>query len=198
MTRLIVLTGVLALSACAWLPDHSMDYRKAEVTPRLQVPEGMTMSESEDLYRVPEPERRAVWKKGERFEPPVPPAKEPVESEQVVLAEPVPDVSNTRIVLTRDGNDYPIIMMYTAFAWAWEYVGQSLAATDLRIEDRSREAGIFFVRVPRAYGLGERDAQIKLSHTVNGVQIAVLNSKGSALVEPKAGQAILQRLYDNL
>ena len=89
-------------------------------------------------------------------------------------------------------------MIYTAFPWAWEYVGQSLAETDLRIEDRSRDAGIFFVRVPKQYGLDEKEAQIKLSHTVNGVQVAVLNSRGTALVEAGPGKAILQRLYDSL
>lgn len=189
---------LLFLAGCSWLPDHTLDYRKAEVTPRLVLPDDMTMSASEDLYRVPDPERRLRWREEDRFEVPPPPLKELQVDPAETVTGPAPDIRNTRIVLTRDGNDYPIIMIYTAFPWAWEYVGQSLVKTDIRIEDRSRDAGIFFVRVPRAYGLGERDAQIKLSHTVNGVQIAVLNSEGSALAAPSAGQAILQRLYDSL
>ena len=190
--------SVLALTGCSLLPDHTLDYRKAEVLPRMAVPEGMSVDASEDLFRVPEPDRRVPYRQKDRFEAPTPPETTVAVEPGPAPGEPVPDVRNTRIVLTRDGNDYPIIMIYTAFPWAWEYVGQSLAETDLRVEDRSRDAGIFFVRVPKQYGLGEKEAQIKLSHTVNGVQVAVLNSRGTALVEAGAGKAILQRLYDSL
>lgn len=198
MKRVLLIVSLLLLNGCSLLPDHTLDYRKAKVLPRMTVPEDMTVDSSEDLFGVPELDRRVPYREKDRFEVPLPP--ESVVSVEPAPApdEPVPDVRNTRIVLTRDGNDYPIIMIYTAFPWAWEYVGQSLAETDLRIEDRSRDAGIYFVRVPKQYGLDEKEAQIKLSHTVNGVQVAVLNSRGSALVEAGPGQAILQRLYDSL
>ena len=198
MKPLLLALSVLALTGCSLLPDHTLDYRKAEVLPRMVVPEGMSVDSSEDLFRVPEPDRRVRYREKDRFEVPTPPETTVAVEPGPAPGEPVPDVRNTRIVMTRDGNDYPIIMIYTAFPWAWEYVGQSLAETDLRVEDRSRDAGIFFVRVPKQYGLGEKEAQIKLSHTVNGVQVAVLNSRGTALVEASAGKAILQRLYDRL
>ena len=198
MKPLLLALSVLALTGCSLLPDHTLDYRKAEVLPRMVVPEGMSVDSSEDLFRVPEPDRRVRYREKDRFEVPTPPETTVAVEPGPAPGEPVPDVRNTRIVMTRDGNDYPIIMIYTAFPWAWEYVGQSLAETDLRVEDRSRDAGIFFVRVPKQYGLGEKEAQIKLSHTVNGVQVAVLNSRGTALVEASAGKAILQRLYDSL
>ncbi len=198
MKPLLLALSLLALTGCSLLPDHTLDYRKAEVLPRMAVPEGMSVDSSEDLFRVPEPDRRVRYREKDRFEVPTPPETTVAVEPGPAPGEPVPDVRNTRIVMTRDGNDYPIIMIYTAFPWAWEYVGQSLAETDLRVEDRSRDAGIFFVRVPKQYGLGEKEAQIKLSHTVNGVQVAVLNSRGTALVEASAGKAILQRLYDSL
>ncbi len=198
MKPLLLALSLLALTGCSLLPDHTLDYRKAEVLPRMAVPEGMSVDSSEDLFRVPEPDRRVRYREKDRFEVPTPPETTVAVEPGPAPGEPVPDVRNTRIVMTRDGNDYPIIMIYTAFPWAWEYVGQSLAETDLRVEDRSRDAGIFFVRVPKQYGLGEKEAQIKLSHTVNGVQVAVLNSRGTALVEAGAGKAILQRLYDSL
>ena len=188
----------LFLNACSFLPDHTLDYRKASVLPRMQVPDDMTMDSSEDMFRVPEVDRRVAYREKDKFEAPTPPVAEVAVEPEPAADETVPDVRNTRIVLTRDGNDYPIIMIYTAFPWAWEYVGQSLADTDLRIEDRSRDAGIFFIRVPKQYGLNEKEAQIKLSHTVNGVQVAVLNSRGTALVDAGPGKAILQRLYDSL
>ena len=37
-----------------------------------------------------------------------------------------------------------------------------------------------------------------LSHTTNGIQVAVLNEKGTALVEKTPGLAILERIYDEL
>jgi outer membrane protein assembly factor BamC len=196
--RALVALSLLLLNACSLLPDHTLDYRKAEVLPRMKVPEGMTVDSSEDLFRVPDAERRVPYDARDKFEVPTPPVAEVTVEPVPTPDEPVPDIRNTRIVLTQDGNDYPIIMIYTAFPWAWEYVGQSLEETDLRIEDRSRDAGIFFVRVPKHYGLDEKEAQIKLSHTVNGVQVAVLNSRGTALVEAGPGKAILQRLYDSL
>lgn len=198
MKRVLLILSLLLLNGCSFLPDHTLDYRKAEVLPRMQVPEDMTVDSSEDLFRVPDAERRASYQAKDKFEVPTPPVAEVAVEPVPAPDEPAPDVRNTRIVLTRDGNNYPIIMIYTAFPWAWEYVGQSLAETDLRIEDRSRDAGIFFIRVPKRYGLDEKEAQIKLSHTVNGVQVAVLNSRGTALVDVGPGKAILQRLYDSL
>ena len=101
-------------------------------------------------------------------------------------------------MLGRDGNGYPIIMMSTRYAWAWEYVGDALKQTDLKVSDRDREVGIFYLKVPNRYELGAREAQLKLSHTTNGIQVAVLNEKGTALVEKTPGLAILERIYDEL
>ena len=46
--------------------------------------------------------------------------------------------------------------------------------------------------------LGAKSAQLKLSHTTNGIQVAVLNEEGTALVEKTPGQAILERIFDEL
>ncbi|MFN3713260.1 MAG: hypothetical protein ACK4SX_06355 [Alcanivoracaceae bacterium] len=197
--RLLLWLSLTLMVGCSWLPDRTLDYRKTEPVARMTVPEGMVLMGEEDLFVVPNPEQRLHHEPKARFQLPQPPRIEVVST--VVEPAPgttAPGVQNTRIVLTRDGNNYPIIMIYTAFPWAWEYVGQSLARTDLRIDDRSREAGVFFVRVPKRYGLGDNEAQIKLSHTVNGIQVAVLNRRGTALVEPDPGLMILQRLYDSL
>jgi outer membrane protein assembly factor BamC len=197
--RTLVWLSLVLVVGCSWLPDRTLDYRKVETAPQMKVPEGMVMLGAEDLFVVPDPDQRLRHEPKARFQVPEPPRIDVISATQEPAPEtPAPDVKNTRIVLTRDGNNYPIIMMYTAFPWAWEYVGQSLARTDLRIEDRSREAGIFFIRVPRRYGLDDSEAQIKLSHTVNGVQVAVLNRRGTALVDPDPGLMILQRLYDSL
>ncbi|PKM21683.1 MAG: hypothetical protein CVV10_08130 [Gammaproteobacteria bacterium HGW-Gammaproteobacteria-14] len=190
---------LVGLSGCSWLPDRTMEYRMAKEIKPMTVPEGMSMRGQEDLFTVPDADQRLHFERRVRFQAPLPPGlgSDALEPEEEINA-PAPAVENTRIVLTRDGNGFPIIMIYTVFPWAWEYVGQALASTDITIDDRSRETGTFFVTVPRRYGLSDRDALIKLSLTVNGVQVAVLNKRGTALVDREPGQQILQRLYDSL
>ncbi|MCC1496466.1 outer membrane protein assembly factor BamC [Alcanivorax sp. 1008] len=196
--RILPVLFITVLTGCSLLPDKTLEYRQAEVLPRMTLPEGMVSLSGDDMFAVPDAERRLAYDKDDRFEVPKPPEFSVVAEQQPAPDAPLPDAGSTRIVLTKDGNDYPIIMIYTAFPWAWEYVSKALGETDLRVDDRSREAGIFFVKVPKSYGLAEREAQIKLSHTVNGVQVAVLNSRGSALVEAEPGLAILQRLHEKL
>ena len=198
---LAMLTLPALLAACSWLPDRTMIYQEAETAPRMEVPEGMWFSGFDDRYPIPDVERRVQVEDSanERFVIPTPPQLvvlgQSIEDEQAATG-PAPE--NVRAILGRDGNGYPIIMLNTQFVWAWEQVGQAVAKTDLRIEDRNRESGIYYVRVPSEYGLAERQAQLKLSQTVNGIQIAVLNQTGTSLVDQEPGQAILQRLYDAL
>ena len=71
---------------------------------------------------------------------------------------PAPKGESIRALLARDGNGYPIIMMTTRYAWAWEYVNDALKETDLRVSDRDREVGIFYLRVPDRYELGRGSA----------------------------------------
>jgi uncharacterized lipoprotein len=193
MMRCLLLALVLLLAACA----PSTEYRKAETTEDLKLPEGVPLEGAQPHFRVSEPERRAEWNEDQdKFEAPKPPRVHiPARDQAPEQAEPA---ERTRVVLARDGNGYPIIMMHTAYAWAWEYVGQALEAAEFRIDDRNRESGIYFIKVPAQYETDAKTAQIKLSHTANGIQIAVLNPKGTALLAKKPGEAMLQRLYEEL
>jgi len=192
---------VSATSGCSWLPDSSLNYRDAQVLEPMEVPEDGVFIGEQPLYSVPRQEERLVGR-GEdekRFAVPRPP-------QLVVLGsagddeaqQPAPKDASSKAILARDGNGYPIIMMSTRFAWAWEYVGEALGKTDLKISDRDREVGIYYLRVPERYTLGAKSAQLKLSHTTNGIQVAVLNEEGTALVEKTPGQAILERIFDEL
>ena len=189
------------ITGCSWLPNKSLEYREAAVADPVEMPEGGVFIGESPLYPVPRQEDRLVGKQPDerKFIPPKPP-------QLVVLGndagedmdEPAPEGESARAILSRDGNGYPIIMMSTRYPWAWEYVGKALEGTDLKVADRDREVGIFYLRVPERYELGERDAQLKLSHTTNGIQVAVLNEKGTALVEKAPGLAILERIYEEL
>lgn len=199
MRALILISGLLLLAGCSWLPDHRLDYRQAEPLAPVSLPEGMTLVGEQPLYVVPEAERRLAYSEGDEFEVPRPPDLEVTRREQEEGApDGQSDPTNTRVVLARDGSGYPMIMMHTSYAWAWEYVGQALAGTDLTVDDRDRQSGIFYLNVPAHYGLEDKVAQLKLSQTANGVQITVLRSKEGVLAAKGPGQDMLQALYEQL
>lgn len=192
---------VTAASGCSWLPDSSLNYRDAQVLEPIQVPEDGVFIGEQPLYSVPRQDERLVGR-GEdekRFAVPKPPQLVVLGSDDDEEAQqPAPRDASSKAILARDGNGYPIIMMSTRFAWAWEYVGDALENTDLTISDRDREVGIYYLKVPERYTLNARTAQLKLSHTTNGIQVAVLNEEGTALVEKTPGQAILERIFEEL
>lgn len=195
------LAVVALFSGCSWLPNSSLDYRNAAVSDPIQVPEGGVFIGEQALYAVPRQDERLIGKQPDedKFIAPEPPelvvlGNEPEDEDDA----PAPEGESARAILARDGNGYPILMMSTRYAWAWEYIGDALKQTDLKVSDRDREIGVFYLRVPSRYELGGREAQLKLSHTTNGIQVAVLNKKGTALVEKTPGLAILERIYEEL
>ncbi|MDF1780272.1 MAG: outer membrane protein assembly factor BamC [Alcanivoracaceae bacterium] len=202
MKKLFLVVGIsLGASACSWLPNHFLDYRKAESIEPMTVPDGMVFIGEQPLYSVPDGQPAPVYEKEKKDTIPKPPrliVANAIPDEEEPRPENEPDPSSTRVVMARDGNGYPIIMMHTPFNWAWEYVGQAIAATDLKIDDRDRDSGTFYIKTPKKYEVDGREAQVKLSYTANGIQITVLDRKGAALLEKGAGQQIIQRIYDEL
>ncbi|MDX1804617.1 MAG: outer membrane protein assembly factor BamC [Alcanivorax sp.] len=190
----------LLAAGCSWLPDHSLNYRDAQVLKPIQVPKDGVFIGQDPLYRVPDQDQRLKGRQPDekKFVAPKPPQLVVLGNEKDDNAPPAPKDQATNAVLGKDGNGYPIIMLPTRYAWAWEYIGDALQKTDLKVDDRDREVGIFYLKVPDRYQLKAGDVQLKLSHTTNGIQVAVLNSKGTALVDKTPGQAILERIYREL
>lgn len=188
----------LLFTGCSLSPDRRLEYRKVETLPRMALPEGMKLVAEDDRFAVPDAEQRLYYEKKERFELPFPPQLGVLASEEPDQDVAAPGVEKTRIVLSRDGNNYPMIMIETVYPWAWEYVGQALPTTELKIDDRNRDIGVYFVRVPERFGADSREVQIKLSRVANGVQVTVLDRKGEALLAREPGKQILQHLYDAL
>lgn len=189
------------ISACSFLPNHHLDYRLAESIEPMTVPDDMVFIGEQALFPVPPSSVEPVYdhpKKDRIPEPPQLVIANAAVDDEAPLPEQGVDATDTRVVMARDGNGYPIIMMHTPFSWAWEYVGQALSATELKIDDRDRESGTFYIKTPKKYEIDGRDVQIKLSHTANGIQIAVLNKKGTSLLDKPSGQKVIQRLYDEL
>ena len=190
----LVWLSVLFLGGCGLIPDRTLVYQQAEPAESMEVPEGMEFTGAEELYPLPGEGERITYT-GERFRPPEPPKLEvALRDREAPSPRPVRRDAG-QALLTRDGNNHPIIMLPTDFPLAWEQVDAALAASELRVRDRNREAGIFYLRVSRDYGLARNEVQLKLSHTVNGIQVAVLTRDGASLVERNISAELLETLH---
>ena len=205
MHRRLIIAGAVALglAGCGLIPDNSLRYREAQVLEPMTVPGDMVFIGAEPLYAVPQMERRLQGKgEGEdKFKAPRPPqlVAAPGEAGDDQDDAPVAAPADSgQPVLAKDGSGYPIIMMPTSFAWAWEKVTEALTQTDLRVTDRNRDQGVFFLTAPERYQLQPPQARLKLSHTTNGIQVAVLNEEGTALAEKASGLAILESIHGEL
>jgi len=205
MHRSLIVAGAaaLTLAGCGLIPDNSLRYRDAEVLEPMTVPGDMVFLGEEPLYAVPQMDRRLKGKGEDEdgFKAPRPPqlvalAEEGDDDQDAPAAAPADNTG--RPVLAKDGSGYPIIMMPTSFAWAWEKVGEALTQTDLRVTDRNRDQGVFFLTAPERYQLQPPRGRLKLSHTTNGIQVAVLNEEGSALADKASGLAILESIHNEL
>lgn len=205
MHRSLIVAGAaaLTLAGCGLIPDNSLRYREARVLEPMTVPGDMVFMGEEPLYAVPQMERRLQGRGEDEdgFKAPRPPQLVALigEDEGDGNDTPVapPEDSGTP-VLAKDGSGYPIIMMPTSFAWAWEKVTEALTQTDLRVTDRNRDQGVLFLTAPERYQLEPPQARLKLSHTTNGIQVAVLNEEGTALAEKASGLAILESIHGEL
>ena len=192
---LVLIAACLALAACA----TGTEYRKAEVIEPMKTPPEIAFEGEEPLYTVPELERRQPYdEKQDKFEAPEPPQlRAPIEKSELSEQKRDPD---TRIEAerTRDGNGYPIIMMRTRFAWAWEAVGQALEKAGLRISDRDRDAGLYYLKLDEDLGVDKKKARVKLSQTANGIQVAVLRHDSQELLDKAPAKILLDRLHEQL
>lgn len=216
LRQCVIVAAGLGLAACSLLPDHSLDYRDAKVLKPMTVPEGTAFLGAQALYAVPDQHERLMGpREGEEgYEAPKPPQLVSADAEtadreqgsgqngaqngEQVVATPPPPGNKTTPVLAQDGSGYPIIMMPVDYAWAWEKVAQALTRTDLRVTDRNRDLGLFYLTVPERYQLSPPQAKLKLSHTANGIQVEVLEGEGMALAAKDSSLAILEQVQEKL
>lgn len=199
---LCMAVAVLALSACSLLPNHRLDYQKAGVGEPLKLPAGMIMVDNQPAYALPDKGALLAADKHGDFAVQMPAQLPAISAQQAAqtegVNEPAPDVSKVRSVMANDGNGYPMIMIHAHYAWAWEYVGDALKKSGVEVTDKDREAGLYYIRLEKSRDLDERDAEIKLSHTTNGIQVVAMNKKGTALLDKSLGRVLLARLYAEL
>lgn len=191
--------AALLLSGCALFPDRTLKYQEAETIDAMEIPENMTFMGFDDKHAVRNEDERLkrTVKRKDRFQVPEPPrviALEEVEIEQGKTPEP----TNMSALLGRDGNGYPILMMNTNFTWAWEYVERAIDKSAFSLEDVNRSIGVFYVKLPKRYDIKDKRIQFKLSNTVNGIQVAALNRRGTTLLEKEISQQLLEALREQL
>lgn len=108
------------------------------------------------------------------------------------------DESLPRVVLSKDGNGYPILVVEWDFNRTWESVGASLARAEIAVDDLNRTAGIFFLK--NTWKKDKEDPELlelKLSRAENGIMIAVqLDDESMAPVEHC--EVILNKVKENL
>lgn len=108
------------------------------------------------------------------------------------------DDSLPRVVLTKDGNGYPVLVVEWDFNRTWETVGASLARADLPVDDINRTAGIFYLK--NSWKKEKDDPELlelKLSKGENGILIAVQQDDES-LAPVENCEFILNKIKENL
>jgi len=194
-----VTAAALMLGGCALFPDRTLKYQEAETIKEMDVPSDMSFMGFDDKYAVRNEDERLkrTVKRKDRFQVPEPPRL--VALEEVALEQSKgPEPTNMSALLGRDGNGYPILMMNTDFTWAWEYVERAINKSTFTLEDVNRSIGVFYVKLPKRYEIKDKRIQFKLSHTVNGIQVAALNRRGTTLLEKDISQQLLEALREQL
>lgn len=193
---------ICLLVGCSWLPNHRLDYQSATPGAALKLPADMQMNEAAPAYALPDqgallaPAARGHFAVAMPVQ--LPSIVEQQRDRKADTAGPAPDVQKVRSVMANDGNGYPMIMMQTRFAWAWEYVGTALKKSGIEVTDKDRAAGLYFIRLGKSHESKDRDAEIKLSHTTNGIQVVAMDKKGTELLDKALGRVLLARLYAEL
>lgn len=84
-----------------------------------------------------------------------------------------------RYTMTRDGNDYPVLVINLDFNHAWLEVGQALALAKIPVQDLNRSLGIYYLQrsvvVPDEEEDEDvtRELQLRVIRAETGIQVAV-------------------------
>lgn len=208
MARLLLVAGVaLVLAGCGsngLFRDRGYDYLRAEAGKPLVYPEGITPIPAQELYPIPDVEQRRRLVPGEDPGTEIPEPPQLVELGQAAPAEAAPATGSVsalaadKVVLTADGNGYPVLMLDAAFDRAWQVVGDALRRIDgVRLEDLDRERAVYFVAVDGKRTAAGDPWQLKLNYTSNGIQVA-LQVDENAMAPKELSAPLMERLRDGI
>lgn len=102
--------------------------------------------------------------------------------------------------LTRDGNDYPVLVIFNNQAEAWFKIADAIEQSSLKLKDLNREASVFYLVSPFKQAeksesdeeLTEQLIEIKLSSLQTGIQIDIQINDESLISIQQADYIIKQ------
>lgn len=209
LRSLIFLCCVLIVAGCGSkgpFRDRGFDYLRAEPVPPLVYPEGMRPIPAQELYPVSGIENRppVAADKQKRIEIPKPPQVVDLNEKSADQpATPAADggkkvVSAAQVVLTRDGNAFPVLMLDINFDWAWQAVGDALkAVADVKVEDIDRGRAIYYLSINGKRSSADEPWQLKLNYTLNGIQLA-LQIDENTMAAAELSAPLMQSLRDGI
>lgn len=158
--------------------DRGFDYLRAEPGKPLAYPDGLAPIPAQELYPVPGVEQRSVYVPGKKPKIEIPPPPQVISLDDTAGTPAAAGtgrvVPESGVVLTRDGNGYPVLMLDLDFDWAWQEVGDTLKGmSSVKVDDLDRGRGIYYVVVGGKRNSAGEPWQLKLNYTANGIQVAL-------------------------
>lgn len=181
--------------------DRGFDYLQAETGKPLVYPDDLKPIAAQELYPVPDLDQRATadGKRKRKIEIPEPPVLFADEkTDATTPAEASSALSSQQVLLTLDGNGYPVLMLDAGFDWAWQRVGDALAKeSTIKVEDLDRGRAVYYVVIDGKRNSANEPWQLKLNYTANGVQVA-LQVDENAMAPINLAEPLMKKLKDDL
>lgn len=184
--------GLIATSmllACS--TDRQVDYKKGAVqTPPLEVPPDLTVPESEQRYTIPGTDGEKVASYSEY-------AKQPAEQPCVAPASaPVAATSEPELTAElKETDGVKTILLPEPFDRSWRKVGLALEQAGVKVTDKDRANGIYFIPAPGKSDKKRPDYQVTV-HETNGVtEVAANDGDGESNEETLR---LIEVLFKNL
>ena len=195
-----VLGGGLILSGCGMLPDHSLDYRQASNLKPLVLPEGQSGKSIQPLYAIPElpvAKRTVTLTEGEgRKSKFAIPAPAPLTEMTAAGAQSGPALTtgSTKPRMVNDGNGAPVLQVDGNEEQVWDNLGRALETGKVRVDDRNRSLGIYFIKLPVEGKTPE--LQLKMTRTA-GTTVLFLQINEETVADAETARQLFSRLLES-
>lgn len=164
---------LLVLAGCGLFAERPIEYRKGAVQlPALEVPPGLSRPLTVDTYQVPQPAASGT----------------------------VATVS-TDIAMQIGESGVNSILIRDAYDKSWRRVGLALDALQLKVEDKDRSKGIYYLRsaaradLPRDAGAASGNYRVQVQDGGKTCSVTVTASDG---ISDAGSKAVLDALYKNI
>ncbi|HQV22750.1 MAG: hypothetical protein H6996_00200 [Moraxellaceae bacterium] len=192
MRQCLLLVAIIAVSACSFFPNRSLDYLQAQTLPPLNASPEQRVTKP--LYAIPEvitpKEQAAVVVIGEgrkaEFVVPAPKVVLPnIESDALIPTV----VSKPQMVF--DGNNTPLLHTAGNPLQVWEQLGLAIKGANLTLIDRNQSLGLYYLELTQ--DKTKTTYLLKLSQTSQN-QVVSVQKDADTLAESKLSQQILLSL----